>query len=85
MTGGKRNTAIRTSARGKKSRDTARERVLVASYDLFRSQATSNVGIDTVVEHSGVAKTSLYRHFHSKQDLVAAFLVADFGAKRCHH
>ena len=29
MTGGKRNTAIRTSARGKKSRDTARERVLV--------------------------------------------------------
>jgi AcrR family transcriptional regulator len=74
MTGGKRNTAIRTSARGKKSRDTARERVLVASYDLFRCQATSNVGIDTVVEHSGVAKTSLYRHFHSKQDLVAAFL-----------
>jgi len=62
-----------SAARPKKS-ESARERVLTASYELFRRQGTSNVGIDAVVEYSGVAKTSLYRHFRSKQELVAAFL-----------
>jgi AcrR family transcriptional regulator len=32
------------------------------------------VGVDLVVEKAGVAKTSLYRHFGTKDDLVAAFL-----------
>ena len=32
------------------------------------------VGVDLVVERAGVAKTSLYRHFRTKDDLVAAFL-----------
>jgi AcrR family transcriptional regulator len=62
-----------SAARPKKS-ESARERVLTASYELFRRQGTSNVGVDAVVEYSGVAKTSLYRHFRSKQELVAAFL-----------
>jgi AcrR family transcriptional regulator len=32
------------------------------------------VGVDLVVEEAGVAKTSLYRHFKTKDDLIAAFL-----------
>jgi AcrR family transcriptional regulator len=32
------------------------------------------VGVDTIVRRSGVAKMSLYHHFRSKQELVAAFL-----------
>jgi AcrR family transcriptional regulator len=32
------------------------------------------VGVDLVVEEAGVAKTSLYRHFRTKDDLIAAFL-----------
>jgi AcrR family transcriptional regulator len=32
------------------------------------------VGIDTLIEHAGVAKATLYRHFRSKDDLVVAFL-----------
>jgi AcrR family transcriptional regulator len=31
-------------------------------------------GIDLVIEQAGVAKASLYRHFRTKDDLVAAFL-----------
>jgi AcrR family transcriptional regulator len=41
------------------------------------------VGVDLVVAQAGVAKTSLYRHFRTKDDLIAAFLVredADFWA-----
>lgn len=58
----------------KKRRRNARERILTTAYDLFRRQGTSHVGIDTIVREAGVAKMSLYRHFPSKQDLVAAFL-----------
>jgi AcrR family transcriptional regulator len=32
------------------------------------------VGVDLVVAEAGVAKTSLYRHFRTKDDLIAAFL-----------
>jgi AcrR family transcriptional regulator len=32
------------------------------------------VGVDTIVEQSGAAKTSLYRWFPTKDDLIAAFL-----------
>src|SRR5882724_8239221 len=61
-------------AGSRRGRDGARERVLAAAYDLFSRQGTRNVGIDAIIERSGVAKMSLYRHFASKQDLVAAFL-----------
>lgn len=55
-------------------RANVRERILAAAYELFSRQGTRNVGIDAIVEHSGVAKMSLYRHFHSKEQLVAAFM-----------
>jgi AcrR family transcriptional regulator len=55
-------------------RQDARERILEASYDLFAHQGTRAVGVDAIIERSGVAKMTLYRHFKSKQDLVLAFL-----------
>jgi AcrR family transcriptional regulator len=55
-------------------RQDARQRILDAAYALFAQQGTRSVGIDTIIERSGVAKMTLYRHFKSKQDLVLAFL-----------
>ena len=55
-------------------RQDARQRILDAAYALFARQGTRSVGIDTIIERSGVAKMTLYRHFKSKQDLVLAFL-----------
>lgn len=55
-------------------RQDARERILEAAYDLFARQGTRPVGVDAIIERSGVAKMTLYRHFKSKQDLVLAFL-----------
>jgi AcrR family transcriptional regulator len=66
---------MKTKADGNhQARESARERVLVAAYEMFSTQGTRNVGIDAIVERSGVAKMSLYRHFRSKQELIVAFL-----------
>lgn len=51
-----------------------RERILATASDLFYRRGVRAVGVDLVVDAAGVAKTSLYRHFRTKDDLVAAFL-----------
>jgi len=52
----------------------ARDRILATAGELFYREGIRAIGIDTVVERSGVSKTSLYRIFESKDALVAAFL-----------
>ncbi len=54
--------------------DATRERILETASGLFYREGVRAVGVDLVVEAAGVAKTSLYRHFRTKDDLVAAFL-----------
>ncbi|MBY5905173.1 TetR/AcrR family transcriptional regulator [Rhizobium leguminosarum] len=51
-----------------------RDRILATASELFYRRGVRAVGVDLVVEKSGVAKTSLYRHFGTKDDLIAAFL-----------
>ncbi|MFS8148591.1 TetR family transcriptional regulator [Rhizobium sp. R635] len=51
-----------------------RDRILETASELFYRRGVRAVGVDLVVEKSGVAKTSLYRHFGTKDDLIAAFL-----------
>jgi len=58
-----------------------RERILKTASELFYREGTRAVGVDLIVERSGVAKTSLYRYFRTKDDLIEAFLLredADF-------
>jgi AcrR family transcriptional regulator len=52
----------------------ARERILATAADLFYEHGFHAVGIDLVIERAGVAKTTLYRHFASKDDLIVAYL-----------
>ncbi|OBJ49195.1 TetR/AcrR family transcriptional regulator [Mycobacterium sp. 1423905.2] len=52
----------------------ARERILVAAYDLFSRRGIRAVGTEEVIERAGVAKATLYRHFATKNDLVLAVL-----------
>ena len=51
-----------------------RDRILETASALFYRRGGHAVGVDLVVEEAGVAKTSLYRHFRTKDDLIAAFL-----------
>lgn len=52
----------------------ARERVLKVAYELFSRRGVRAVGINELIERSGVAKATFYRHFPSKDDVVLAFL-----------
>ena len=54
--------------------DEVRDRILRTASTLFYQRGVRAVGVDLVVEEAGVAKTSLYRHFRTKDDLIAAFL-----------
>jgi AcrR family transcriptional regulator len=53
----------------------ARERILASAYELFSRRGIRDVGVDEVIEHAGVAKATLYRHFASKDELALAFLL----------
>ena len=59
-------TGLRASAK--------REALLDAAQDLFNRQGYRAVGIDTVLARAGVAKMTLYKHFASKEELIAAVL-----------
>src|SRR6476660_121930 len=56
-----------------KGEASARERILATANELFYSEGIHATGVDTVVERSGVSKTSLYRVFRSKDELIVAF------------
>jgi AcrR family transcriptional regulator len=55
-------------------RDGTRERIVSTAYSLFMWHGLSAVGVDRVVAEAGVAKSTLYRHFPSKDELVLAVL-----------
>lgn len=54
--------------------ESVRDRILSTARDLFYKEGARSVGVDTVVAKSGVAKTSLYRWFPSKDALIVAVL-----------
>ena len=65
---------MRTRSSSTEPAPEARERILEAAYDLFSREGIRAVGIDAIIEQSGVARMTLYRHFGSKDALVLAFL-----------
>ncbi|MBT2550797.1 MULTISPECIES: TetR/AcrR family transcriptional regulator [Arthrobacter] len=50
------------------------DRILATAYELFSHRGVRDVGINELIERSGVAKSTFYRHFPSKDALVLAFL-----------
>ncbi|MCC6975236.1 MAG: TetR/AcrR family transcriptional regulator [Anaerolineae bacterium] len=52
----------------------ARESIMSVASSLFAQQGYRAIGVDTIIAQSGVAKATLYRHFPSKDDLIAAYL-----------
>ena len=54
--------------------ESVRETILKAASSLFYCEGVRAVGMDLIVERSCIAKTTIYRHFRTKDALVAAFL-----------
>ena len=52
----------------------ARDRILAIADELFYREGIRATGVDTIIARSEVAKTTLYRYFPSKDDLVVAYL-----------
>jgi AcrR family transcriptional regulator len=51
------------------------QRILDAAYGLFWRQGFVRVSMDQIAERAKVTKRTLYQHFRSKDDLIAAALV----------
>jgi AcrR family transcriptional regulator len=64
------------------SRLSARERLLAAADELFYEGGINLVGIDRVIERAGVAKSSLYDCFGSKEELIRCYLQARNEARQ---
>jgi AcrR family transcriptional regulator len=56
------------------ARESGRERVSRAAYELFSRDGLRAVGVDAVIARAGTAKMTLYRNFPSKDDLILDFL-----------
>jgi len=51
-----------------------RQRIIAAASKLFYSEGIKSVSVDAVAAAAGVTKRTLYYHFDSKDDLIAAYL-----------
>lgn len=51
-----------------------RDRILATAAKLFGGVGIKSVGVDEVAKRAGVTKRTLYYHFRSKDDLIAAYL-----------
>jgi AcrR family transcriptional regulator len=60
--------------REKDDRIPPRERILATAADLFYRHGIRAVGVESIAEAAGTNKMTLYRHFESKDELVAEYL-----------
>src|SRR5262245_22786944 len=51
-----------------------RQRILAAADDLFRRQGIRGVGVEAIAEAADTNKMTLYRHFESKDALIAEWV-----------
>src|ERR1700726_77263 len=56
-----------------------RARILAAAGELFYRHGIRAVGVESIAEAAGTNKMTLYRHFTSKDELVAEYLRQEAG------
>src|ERR1700730_11491135 len=56
-----------------------RQRLLAVAADLLYRHGIRAVGVDAIAEAAGTNKMTLYRHFTSKDELVAEYLRQEAG------
>ncbi|HEY8119504.1 MAG TPA: TetR/AcrR family transcriptional regulator [Methylophilaceae bacterium] len=51
-----------------------REKILHVASDLFQTRGINSTGVDTIVAVAGTTKMTLYKYFHTKEDLILEVL-----------
>jgi AcrR family transcriptional regulator len=59
---------------GARGRSEARERLLATATELFYREGIRAVGVERIFAEAPVTRSTFYRHFPSKEDLVLAYL-----------
>ena len=59
-----------------------RDRILCNAVELFCREGYNTTGVDTISLRANASKSTLYKHFSSKEDLIAAALEAEGAAWR---
>lgn len=75
--GAGKHHGVETGGQGQRTHgkpDGARARIVAAACELFARRGIRDVGIDELIQESGVAKATFYRHFRSKDEVVLAYL-----------
>jgi AcrR family transcriptional regulator len=75
-----------TGAERRRSAEQTRRLILETAYKLFYRHGFGRVALDTIADQAKVTKRTLYNHFRSKDDLLAAALEfrSEFAADRVH-
>src|ERR1700732_5496274 len=68
------STVEKRSTIGKDERISPRERILSVASDLFYRHGIRVIGVEKIIEAAETNKMTLYRHFASKDELVAEYL-----------
>ncbi|WP_291737358.1 TetR/AcrR family transcriptional regulator, partial [Leisingera sp. F5] len=55
-------------------RPNKRDELVRKALDVFYRSGFHATGMDTLVKETGVSKTSMYKHFRTKDDLISAVL-----------
>ena len=63
-----------------------RDSIITTAMRLFNQYGFTNIGIDRIIDESGVAKMTFYKHFPSKNQLIRPvfvnIVVTQFNIKR---
>ncbi len=51
-----------------------REKILTTATNLFQTQGINSTGVDTIVAVAGTTKMTLYKYFHTKEELILEVL-----------
>src|SRR5690606_40063116 len=70
------------NSRGRPEASPARRRLLDTATRLFYEGGIHAVGIDRIIAEAGVAKATFYYHFPAKDELVRAYLEAEYQRQR---
>src|SRR5881396_1211770 len=65
---------MKATRRAPKAALPVRARILVAAGNLFHTQGIRGIGVEAIAEAANTNKMTLYRHFASKDELIAEWV-----------